>query len=96
MAAGDFDGDNGSVANDGTVTIRPGSAGVVWAVKEIGCSGAWELYSSNGTNVVKMDSWPSRKTITNRQLIATYTDYFYLKNVSGATATYHYKYGVLK
>lgn len=96
MTAGDFDGDNGSVANNGTVTIQPGSAQVVWGIRELGCSGAWELYSYDGTNTTKIDGWPSRKTLTGRQLISTYTDYYYLKNVSGATATYHYKYVVLK
>lgn len=96
MTAGDYLGENGSVSNGASVTIRPEAEGPVWGITELGCSGAWELYSTNGTNETKIDSWPSRKTLSNRQFRATYANYYYIKNVSGASAKYHYKGIVLK
>lgn len=96
MAAGDFDGASGSIANNATVNIRPGSDGVVWAIKELGITGKWELYSYDGTTLSLIDKFPSRKTLTNRQMVATYGVYYRIKNVSGASQTYQYRYGVLK
>jgi hypothetical protein len=96
MPAGDFDGDNGSVGNGSSVTIQPGSAGVVWSVREVGAAGAWELWSTDGTNETRIYTAATATTLTNRQLIATYGDYYYLKNVSGGTVKYTFKYVVMK
>ena len=96
MAAGDFDGATGSIANNATIDIKPGEDGIVWSLKEVGITGAWELYSYNGTTLALIDTFAGSKTLTNRQMIVTYGKYYRIKNVSGASKSYHYRYGVLK
>ena len=96
MAAGDFDSGSGIVGADETVDIRPGENLVVWNVKEIHVGGAWELYHYDGSNLSKIDAWPSSKTLTKLQMQVERDDYYQLKNVSSASVKYYFKYGVLK
>ena len=96
MVAGDLDGLSGSIANGATINIRPGSAGVQWMLKKISCTGAWELYTYDGTTQSLEGKWPDRKSLSNRQIPVTYDKYYLMKNVSGSSQTYDYRYGVHK
>lgn len=96
MTAGDFSGDNNTVANGASVNLRPASSGIVWMIKEIGVEGGWELHSYDGSHDFIVYSSSTATTLANREFIATYTDYYYLKNVSGASADYSYKYIVVQ
>jgi hypothetical protein len=71
--------------NNSSLTIQP--AGTVEAVVHniyVPAGSAWELYRTDGTNPIKIDS----DAVTGRynlQIHVTNTQYLTLKNVSGST-----------
>lgn len=70
--------------NNSSLTIQPGS-GVEVVIHNIYTpeGSAWELYRTDGTNPIKIASGIA--PMFNLQLHATNSQYYTLKNVSGAT-----------
>jgi hypothetical protein len=85
MAVGDSVISHSSIANSASLTIQPGSAGVEWLITNLYFGGAWELYRTDGSNTIKIDSGSGVRMLTSIKLKATYTTYFTIKNVSGGT-----------
>lgn len=90
MAVGDVvSGLSASVANNGTVNIQPAS-GVEWVIHNVYYSGAVELYTVNGANIIKFDS----DTTFGARLGAVFhlnnTQYLQIKNVSGGAINIAY------
>lgn len=85
MAVGDNVLAHSSVANGSYLTIRPGS-GEEWIINNLFMGGAWELYRTDGTNAIKVDSGSGVRMLTQLKLKATYSIYFTIKNVSGSAA----------
>lgn len=83
MAVGDTITEHGSVANNSSLTIRPGSSGPEWMITNLYMGGGWELYRTDGTNMILVMSGSGVGSLQRRSMIATWTHYFTLKNVSG-------------
>ncbi len=96
MAAGDWETSKQEIANNSSLTIRPGSAGVVWMIKNINTGGAWELYYTDGTNAELIDYGSSNTVLDKRELIASRDYYYTVKNVSGGTTGLGYAALVVK
>jgi hypothetical protein len=78
-----------SVANNGFLDIRPPS-GQEWTIQNLEYSGAVELYKTDGTTSIKVDSDTSGGGMVGRYYNATNTVYWQLKNVSGSAANLSY------
>jgi hypothetical protein len=86
MAVGDvFDVVITSVANNGFLDIRP-SAGIEAVIHNVYVGGTWELYKSDGTNSILVDSGVINAGPVSAALHVTNTRYLRVKNVSGASA----------
>lgn len=84
MAVGDNVLSHSSIANNASLTIRPGS-GEEWILHNLYFGGAWELYRTDGTNTIKVDSGTGVRMLTQLKLKATYSIYYTIKNVSGGS-----------
>lgn len=95
MAAGDNVLAHSSIANNASLTIRPG-ASVEWQIFNLYMGGDWELYRTDGTHAVLIDSGSEPGSIQKRSMIASNTIYFTVKNVSGGSAYFGYDALVVK
>ncbi len=84
MAVNDVVTAHSSIADGSSLTIQPGS-GAEWLIKNIYFGGAVELYRTDGTNAIKIDSDPSAGRLSGSWLL-TNGVYLALKNVSGGAA----------
>lgn len=84
MAVNDVVTAHSSVADKASLTIQPGT-GAEWLIKNVYFGGAVELYRTDGTNAIKIDSDSSGGRMTGSWLL-TNGVYLSLKNVSGAAA----------
>lgn len=82
MAVNDIVTAHSSVANNASLTIQPGS-GAEWLIKNIYYGGACELYRTDGTNTIKIDSDGSAGHRLSVSYLLTNGVYLSLKNVSG-------------
>lgn len=89
MTAGDKKIIHTSVANGAYLTIQPG-AGEVWQIHNFYFGGDWELYRTDGTNTILVDSNSGPGSIQKRAMLANNTYYFRVKNVSGGSKYYGY------
>lgn len=78
-----------NVTNNGFLDIRPG-VGVEWTIQNLEYSGAVELYKTDGTNSIKVDSDTTGGGMIGRYFNATNAVYWQLKNVSGGAAFLSY------
>lgn len=83
-----------SVNNAAYLTIQPGE-GVEWKIDNIQYSQAMELYKTDGSNPVKVDSDTTSGGRFNMRLRCTNTVYYAIKNVSGSAAGYFSYDGVV-
>lgn len=85
MAVGDSVLAHSSIANGSSLTIQTGSAGVEWLIQNLYMGGAWELYRTDGTHTILVDSGGDAGSLVNINLKVSYTTYYTLKNVSGGS-----------
>lgn len=78
-----------NVANNGFLDIRP-TSGQEWTIHNLEYSGAVELYKTDGTNSIKVDSDTTGGGRIGVYLHSTNGVYWQLKNVSGASAFLSY------
>ena len=71
-----------SVANNASLTMQPGS-GAEWLIKNLYYSGAVEIYRTDGTNSIKIDSDGAGGGRFSASFLLTNTSYMAIKNVSG-------------
>lgn len=84
MAAGDVVSSLTSTANNGTLSAQPGS-GVEWVLHNVYFGGAMELYYTDGTNSIKIDSDTTLGARLGTVFHVNNTRYIQIKNVSGGT-----------
>jgi hypothetical protein len=85
MAVGDvFDVVITSVANNGFLDIRP-SAGIEAVIHNVYVGGNWELYKSDGTNSILVDSGSVSAGPLSAAIHVTNTRYLRIKNVHGSS-----------
>lgn len=84
-----------SVANNASLTIQPG-AGVEWLIKNLFYGAACEIYLSDGTNTIKIDSDGSAGGRFGLSILLTNAVYLTIKNVSGGAAYFSYNGVVTK
>lgn len=89
MAAGDNVNDYSSVANGAYMNIQPG-AGAVWQIFNLYFGDDWELYLSDGTNNIMIDSGTDAGALQKRSMVVTNTQYLRIKNVSGSSDYFGY------
>lgn len=89
MALGDVQTAISSVANNAVLDIKP-SSGVEWVIHNLLYGGAMELYKTDGTNSIKVDSDTSNGGRIGVYLHCTNTVWYQIKNVSGASAILSY------
>jgi hypothetical protein len=95
MAIGDSVTNHSSILNGAFLTIQPG-AGAEWLITNVYANGAFELYRTDGTNLIFLDATIAQGSFQNRKMIATYTIYFAIKNISGGTIYMGYDGFVIK
>ena len=95
MAVGDMVKIHSSVASGASLSIQPGS-GIEWILQNFYMGSAWELYRTNGTHPILIENGNLSDALTNRNMIATNTIYFSLKNVSNGSAYFGYDGLVIK
>lgn len=78
-----------SVANAGSLTIQPG-IGVTWMLKNINYGGAVELYLTDGTISIKIDSDGAAGEMLGKNYLLSNTQYATVKNVSGSAIYIRY------
>lgn len=76
------------VANNLTLDIKPLSG--MWTIHNLSYGGAMELYKTDGTNSIKVQSDPSGGGCLSYMLHCTPISWYQLKNVSGASAYMSY------
>lgn len=87
MAQGDAKiGDLTSIAAAASMTIQPAS-GETWLLKGIAYGGQCEMYLTDGTNSVLIDSDGAGGQMNNLNILISNTQYITVKNV-GASAVY--------
>ena len=79
MAVGDAVGDLVSVAASGSLDIQPG-AGVEWMIFNIFAAGGVEIYWTDGTNEIQVDSSSGAKSWLNFKFPVTNTLWLRIKN----------------
>lgn len=89
MAVGDVVSSLTSTANNGTLTAQP-SAGVEWVIHNVYYGGAMELYVTNGTDSIKVDSDTAIGGRLGVVFHVNNTRYLQVKNVSGSTTVLGY------
>ena len=72
-----------SVANNASLAIQPG-AGAEWLIKNLYYGGAVEIYRTDGTNSIKIDSDGATGGRFSASFLLTSASYMTIKNVSGA------------
>lgn len=82
MAAGDVVADLQSLANNAYLDIQP-AEGVEWVINNIYFGGSVELYYSDGTHEICVDSYIGPGRWSWEVLHPTHTFYPRIKNVSG-------------
>jgi len=82
MAAGDVVSGHASVNNGAYLDIQPG-AGAEWIIHNLFYGGAAEIYRTNGSNDVKIDSDTALGCMMGRCFHVTNSIYLRIKNVSG-------------
>lgn len=85
MSAGDSVKAHDNIANNSSKVIQPG-ANAEWMLQNFYFGGSWELYRTDGTNAVLIDSGVKGGSLQNRRMIATNSIYYTIKNVSGGSA----------
>lgn len=78
-----------SKANNDVLDMRP-SSGVEWVIHNYVYSGGMELYKTDGTNSIKVDSDTTNGGRIGVYLHCTNAVWYQLKNVSGSTAFLSY------
>ncbi|MCX7781167.1 MAG: hypothetical protein N2491_09700 [Negativicutes bacterium] len=71
------------VANNASLALRP-DAGAEWLIKNLYYSGAVEIYRTDGTNSIKIDSDGAAGGRFSASFLLTNASYLAIKNVSGA------------
>lgn len=89
MAVGDVVAAHSSVAASGYLDIQPGS-GVEWVIHNLYYGAAMELYRTDGTNDVKIDSDSTAGCRMGAVFHVTNSYYLRLKNVSASSAYFGY------
>lgn len=89
MALGDVQTAISSVANNAVLDIKPAS-GSEWVVHNILYGASMELYKTDGTNSIKVDSDTTAGGRIGIYLHCTNTVWYQIKNVSGANAILSY------
>lgn len=78
-----------SVAQNAFLDIQP-PVGQEWVIHNFYFGAAVEIYVTDGTNTIKVDSDSSSGAKTRAYTHASNTFWYRLKNVSGSTAIYGY------
>lgn len=89
MALGDVQTAISSVSNNAFLDIKPAS-GSEWVIHNVLYGGSMELYKTDGTNSIKVDSDTTSGGMIGRYLHCTNTVWYQIKNVSGAAAILSY------
>lgn len=89
MSLGDVQTAISSIANNAFLDIKPAS-GVEWVIHNVLYNGAMELYKTDGTNSIKVDSDTTAGGRIGVYLHCTNAVWYQIKNVSGATAILSY------
>jgi hypothetical protein len=89
MAVGDVQTAISSVANNALLDIKPAS-GVEWVIHNVLYGGAMELYKTDGTNSIKVDSDTTLGGRLGLALHCTNLVWYQVKNVSGASTILSY------
>lgn len=96
MPAGDINSVIAAVGSGSSQTIRPGSSGPVWQVKQVASSGSWILYQTDGTISIPIARGRGEEMLDKREIIVTYGVYLRLTNISGGLCNMSHSYVVLK
>ena len=78
-----------AVANNASLTVQPG-AGAEWLIKNLYYGGAVEIYRTDGTNSIKIDSDGVAGGRFSASFLLTSASYMTIKNVSGVAAYISY------
>lgn len=78
-----------SVASASSLTIQP-AVGETWLLKGIAYGGAIELYLTDGTNSILLDSDGAGGKMDNLNVLISNTQYAQLKNVDSAAKFLRY------
>ncbi len=90
MAQGDaVIGSVTSVNAAASLTVQP-TAGVTWLLKNIQYSGAVEIYMSDGTNTILVDSDGANGQMLGMNYLLSNTQYLTIKNVSASAIFVRY------
>jgi hypothetical protein len=89
VAVGDVVSDKQSIATGAFLTIQP-SAGVEWQINNLYHQSACELYFSDVTDDILIDSHPGAGRWSFESLRANNTIYFKLKNLDPASKVLGY------
>lgn len=72
-----------SVAHNASLTLQP-AAGTEWLVKNLYYGGAVEIYRTDGTNSIKIDSDGAAGGRFSASFLLTNSSYMMVKNISGS------------
>jgi hypothetical protein len=89
MARGDVKSGIASVANNGFLTIQPGST-EEWVIHDLYHAAGCDVQITNGTDIITIESPTGAGQKNNRTHHLTNTFYMKIKNTSGSTAVYGY------
>lgn len=89
MAVGDVQTTISSVANNAFLDIKPAS-GVEWSIHNVLYGASMELYKTDGTNSIKVDSDTTAGGRIGVYLHCTNSVWYQIKNVSGGAAILSY------
>lgn len=89
MAIGDVQTAIQNVANNALLDIKP-SSGAEWVIHNISYGASMELYKTDGTNSIKVDSDSSAGGRLGVTLHCTNGVWYQIKNVSGASTNLSY------
>ena len=78
-----------SVANNASLTLQP-AVGAEWLIKNLYYGGAVEIYRTDGTNSIKIDSDGVAGGRFSASFLLTNASYMTIKNVSGVAAYISY------
>ena len=78
-----------SIANNASLTLQPGT-GAEWLIKTLYYGGAVEIYRTDGTNSIKIDSDGVAGGRFSASFLLTSASYMTIKNVSGVAAYISY------
>jgi len=72
-----------SIANNASLTLQPG-AGAEWLIKNLYYGGAVEIYRTDGTSSIRIDSDGAAGGRFSASFLLTNASYMMIKNISGA------------